>query len=217
MSIVIAILNSKGGTGKTTLSTNIAGCLHKQSRRVLLVDSDPQGSARNWHAARPGEADLPEVIGVDRPVLHKTIPTLAEHYDYILIDGAAKLTDITASAIRTSDFVLIPVRHSGFDIWAVEQLVDAVKSRQLITDGTPQAAFVISCQTPGSRLAGSIDPVLSELGFPVLTARTSRRVAYEEAGGMGVTVMDLAGREKASDEIESITREIIQNINPSSP
>ena len=212
MSTVIAVLNGKGGTGKTTISTNVAGCLHKQGNRVLLVDSDPQGSARNWYAMQPEEADLPAVIGVDGPMLHKTIPTLTNNYDYILIDGAARLTDITASAIRASDFILIPIRHSGFDLWAVESLVDAIKSRQMIMDGRPKAAFVISFQAQGSRLAQSIDAALVDLGLPVFSARTSRRVAYEEAGGLGLTVMDLSGRDKAAHEIETMTRELIQQL-----
>ena len=208
MAVVIAILNSKGGTGKTTIATNLAGCLHKEHHRVIIVDSDPQGSARNWYTIQPEEADLPPVIGLDRPIMHKTIPSLASSYDYIVIDGAAKLAEITASAIRASDFVLIPVRHSGFDLWAVESLVEAIRARQQIAGGRPQAAFMISCQVQHSRLAKSVDAALAERGLPVLKARTTRRVAYEEAGGLGLTVMDLVGREKAAREIKTLTQEL---------
>lgn len=210
MAAVIAILNSKGGTGKTTIATNVAGCLHRQHYRVVIVDADPQGSARDWHALQPDGVNLPPVVGIDRPVLHKNIPALANGYDYIVIDGAAKLADITASAVRTADFVLIPVRHSGFDMWAVESLVETIRARQLVAGGRPQAAFVISCQVQGTRLAQSVDAALLEWGLPVLHARTTRRVAYEEAGGLGLTVLDLAGRTKAAHEIEKLTRELIE-------
>lgn len=102
------------------MAVNIGGCLYKLGSSVLIVDSVPQGSARDWYEAQPEGAELRAVIGVDRPTLHKSIPELAGQFDYVIIDGAARLEEITASAIRATDFVLIPVRHAGFDLWAVE-------------------------------------------------------------------------------------------------
>ena len=208
MAHVIAVLNSKGGTGKTTIATNLAGCLHKRGHSVLLVDSDPQGTALDWYSAQPEGADLPAVIGIDRPVLHKSIPQLTRDYAYIVIDGSAKIAENTTSAIRVADLVLIPVRHSGFDLWAVESLAEAIRTRYALT-GKPAAAFLISAQIKRSRLANTIDEALADLNLPVLVGRTSRRVAYESAGGLGLTVMDLAGQAAAAAEIESITDEII--------
>ena len=213
MATIIAILNSKGGSGKTTLTTNLGGCLHKRGHSVLIVDSDPQGSARDWHEAHPEGIDLPAVVGIDRPTLHKDIPKIAGTFDYILIDGAAKLEEMTASAVKAADFVLIPVKHSGFDLWAAETLVESIKTRQTLTDGKPEAAFMISCQTQGSKLAREIGNALAEFGLPVLKARTTQRVAYEEAGGAGLTVLDLAGRDKAAGEIEEITTELLGMLN----
>ena len=60
---VVAVLNQKGGVGKTTLATNLARALHLEGATVLLVDSDPQGSARDWHAA--GDGQLVNVVGLD--------------------------------------------------------------------------------------------------------------------------------------------------------
>lgn len=108
MAQVIAVLNSKGGTGKTTIATNLAGCLHKRGHSVLLVDSDPQGTALDWYSAQPDGADLPAVIGIDRPVLHKSIPQRAGEYAYVVIDGSARVADNISSAIRVADLVLIP-------------------------------------------------------------------------------------------------------------
>ena len=213
MAKVIAVLNSKGGSGKTTISTNIGGCLHKKGHKVLIVDSDPQGSARDWYEAQPDDVELPPVVGVDRPILHKNIPSISAPYEFIIIDGAAKLEEMTASAIMVADFILIPVKHSAFDIWAVETLVESIKARQLITDGKPRAAFVISCQSQGTRLAKSIDEALSDFELPILKARTTNRIAYEEAGGAGLSVLDLAGRDKAAIEIEEITNELLEMMN----
>lgn len=210
---VVAVLNSKGGSGKTTLATNLAGCLHKRGYAVLLVDSDPQGTARDWGHARPEGVDLPSVIGIDRPTLEKDIPAVASPFDFIVLDGAAKLERMTASAVKAADMVLIPVKHSGFDLWAVESLVESILTRQQLTGGKPLAAFVVSSQSQGSRLARSIDDALDGLGLPVFQSRTSLRVAYEEAGGAGLTVLDLEGRDKATEEIEAITSELLHTIN----
>ena len=207
--LVVAILNSKGGSGKTTLAVNVGGCLHKQGHSVLIVDSDPQGSARDWYEAQPANAELPAVVGMDGPILHKNIPAIAGSYEYIIIDGAARLEEITASAIRAADFVLIPVRHAGFDLWAVESLVESIEARRALTGGKPEVAFVISCQTQGSRLARSVDSALAEFNIPIMESRTAHRVAYEEAGGFGLTVLDLKGRRKAADEIRAITNELL--------
>ena len=112
---IIAILNQKGGVGKTTLATNISTKLYLDNYKVLLIDSDPQGSARDWHAA--GKSEMP-VIGIDRPTLDKDIKKIANNFDWIIIDGAPQLTDMAISAIKCADLVVMPVQPSPYDIWA---------------------------------------------------------------------------------------------------
>lgn len=213
MTNIIAVLNSKGGTGKTTLTTNLAGCLYRRGYRVLIVDSDPQGSALDWLEVRPDGIDLPDVVAMDRPVLHKNIPGIAKPYDFVIIDGAAKLEDMTTSAVKAADFVLIPVQHSGLDTRALDALTEAVHMRRELTEGRPEAAFIVSRQARGTRLANSIDGALEEYGLPVFKARTSHRIAYQEAGSLGVTVLDLEKRDKAAAEIEEITNELLTRLN----
>jgi len=71
--MIVAILNQKGGSGKTTISVNLARALQKENQKILLVDSDPQGSTRDWHEA--GNGNLLNVVGIDRPTLDKDIKT----------------------------------------------------------------------------------------------------------------------------------------------
>ena len=210
---IIAILNSKGGTGKTTLATNLAGSLHRKGFNVLIVDSDPQGTARDWHNAQPEDADLPAVVGIDRPTIHKDVPRIAKPYDFVLIDGAAKLEDMSASALRAADTILIPVQPSGYDLWAVADLVGLIRARQQVTNGKPLAAFVVSRQIIGTHLAQEINDAVEEFDLPVFEARTTQRVAYTEAGQSGLTVLDLEPDGKASKEIEAITRELLGMVN----
>ena len=64
---IIATINEKGGTGKSTIATNLATALHRSGHRVVLIDADPQGTATDWRAASPEGADLPVVVPVARP------------------------------------------------------------------------------------------------------------------------------------------------------
>jgi chromosome partitioning protein len=109
---------------------------------VLIVDSDPQGSARDWHAAAENNP-LP-LIALDRAKNIKTLFSVGASYDYVIIDGAAKLEDMIAAGIKAADFVLIPVQPSPYDIWAASDLVEFIKARQEVTDGTPKTSFVIT-------------------------------------------------------------------------
>lgn len=209
MSQVIAIANQKGGVGKTTVAVNLARALQLTGQRVLLVDSDPQGSARDWYQSGQNQRqDMPVVVGVDRPVLETSVQQLRGAFDTILIDGAAKLQDMTVSAIKAADFVLIPVQPSALDIWAAEDLVELIKARQSVTNGKPGAAFLVSRQIAGTRLATDADRALQALRLPILAARTTQRVAYAECMSTGSTVLDLEADNPAAGEINAIMLEL---------
>ena len=84
--MIISILNEKGGVGKTTLAINLARAFKLYGFKTLLVDSDRQGSSRDWH--ENGDGEMLEVIGLDRPTLDKDIQKFKKSYDVIFIDGA---------------------------------------------------------------------------------------------------------------------------------
>lgn len=212
MTHVIGILNPKGGTGKTTLTVNLARAFQLLGLRVLVVDSDPQGTARDWSLA--GQENYPDgqqpvVVGVDRPVLEKEIPQISSAFDVILIDGAAKLQEMTASSLKIVDAILIPVQTSLADIWSALDLVDILKARQQVTMGTPKAAFIVSRQTQNSRLAGDIDQALKQHELPVFHSRTSNRVVYMETLSGGTTVIDQEPQGTAAQEILEIRDELM--------
>lgn len=203
---IVAILNQKGGSGKTTLSTNIARALQKDGKQVLLVDSDPQGSARDWHAA--GDGSLITVIGLDRPTLDKDIKAISANYDWVLIDGAPQLVNMSVAAIKCADIVLIPVQPSPYDIWASEDLVDVVKERQKIANGNPKAAFVISRQIAKTILGKEVREALNGYDLPVFQCGTFQRIIYAKTAAIGSTVLDNEPNSEASKEITMIANEL---------
>jgi chromosome partitioning protein len=203
---VIAVLNQKGGTGKTTISVHLARELQLKGREVLLVDSDPQGTARDWAAAK--EEQPLTVIGVDRPTLDRDVKKLGVK-DFIIIDGAPQLSNMATSAIKAADLVLIPVQPSPYDIWATAELVDNVKQRIEITDGALKAAFVVSRVIVGTKIGKEIFEILAGYQLPVLKSAIAQRVIFPISAAEGRTVMDYEPGSQAAQEIRALTAEVL--------
>ena len=203
---VIAIVNQKGGTGKTTLATNLA-CAFAETARVLLLDADPQGSAQDWADSQSQHLLTLAVQGVEPGRLVQTVRSQASEHEWVIIDGPPGITRTSADAVRAADLVLIPAKASPFDVWAASDIVTAVKARQEATGGMPKAVFVITMTRPRTRLGRQIDAALAEYGLPALQARTTERVSYPQAAIEGKSV--LAGRDQtARNEILAIRGEI---------
>ncbi|EPG3660795.1 ParA family partition ATPase [Pseudomonas aeruginosa] len=203
---VIAVLNQKGGAGKTTIATHLARAIQLDGQDVLLVDSDPQGSARDWAAVR--EDQPVTVVGIDRPTIERDLKNLAKK-DVVVIDGAPQAADLAVSAIKAADFVLIPVQPSPYDIWATADLVELVKQRIEITDGRLRAAFVVSRAIKGTKIGAEISAALEGYGLPVLDTRVIQRVVYPGTAAAGSTVLDAEPAGDAAAEIRALAAEII--------
>ena len=204
---VIAVLNQKGGAGKTTIATHLARALQLAGADVLLVDSDPQGSARDWAAVR--EDQPVPVVGIDRPTIERDLKRIAAK-DFIVIDGAPQAADLAVSAIKAASFILIPVQPSPYDIWATADLVDLVKQRIEVTDGKLQAAFVVSRAIRGTRISAEVTDALAGYGLPVLRSRVGQRVSYPGTAAAGTTVLDADPAGDAAAEIRALSAELRQ-------
>ena len=204
---VIAVLNQKGGAGKTTIATHLARALQLDGADVLLVDSDPQGSARDWAAVR--EDQPVPVVGIDRPTIERDLKSVARK-DFVVIDGAPQAHDLAVSAMKAADCVLIPVQPSPYDIWATSDLVDLVKQRIELTDGKLKAAFVVSRAIKGTKIGAEVTEALSGYGLPVLESRLTQRVSYPSTAAGGTTVIDAEPESEASREVQALANEIKQ-------
>jgi len=202
---VIAVLNQKGGSGKTTIATHLARAFQLNGKDVLLVDSDPQGSARDW-AAVLEEQPVP-VVGIDRPTIARDLKSVART-DYVIIDGAPQAADLAVSAIKAATAILIPVQPSPYDIWATADLVELIKERIELTDGRLRAAFVVSRAIKGTKIGAEVAGALEEYGLPVLDARITQRVIYPGTAAAGTTVMDAEPESDAAKEILSLRSEV---------
>lgn len=210
MTKIIAVLNQKGGCGKTTIAINLTHAFQNSGYKTLLVDSDPQGSARDWNELNEGK--IIKVVGLDRESLPNDINAVKSGYDIIIIDGAPSIAKLSTAAVKVADLILIPVQPSPWDIWATSDLVDIIKVRQEITSGKPNALFIVSRVIKNTKFAKEVSAALEQYNFPVLRTVTTQRMAYPTTASEGQTVY-CGFPNEAAREIDNLRDEIIGVIN----
>ena len=209
---IISILNQKGGVGKTTLSIHLTHALQLQGANAVLVDSDPQGSTRDWLAIN--ENPIVPVVSVDRPtteidLIERDIKSIAQQKDFIIVDGAPRHYEIMVAVLKASDCVIIPIQPSPVDVWATLDLIELVKQRVEATNGKLKAAFVITLAMKGTTLGADILKAVSRFDFPVFKTPITRRVIYPKVANNGTTVLDQDPKGEAAKEIKSFTNEVL--------
>ena len=204
--VIIAVVNQKGGAGKTTIAVNLSAALAVEGKRILMIDADPQQTAQDWAAIRESPPPF-QVIGLAKPVLHRDVPRLAADYDYVVIDGAPRSYEVARSAIAAADMVLIPVQPSGADFWASRETVNLIKEMREFKEAQ-RSAFVVSRKIARTTLGRDISDALAEFEIPILRAGTMQRVIYAETLTAGTTVIEHQPHGRAAEEICAILSEL---------
>ncbi|WP_339057744.1 ParA family partition ATPase [Candidatus Regiella endosymbiont of Tuberolachnus salignus] len=204
--MIISVLNQKGGVGKTTLSVNISASLTRMDNRVLLIDADPQGSSLNWATARE-DKPLFTVIGLPRKTIHKEVAEISKGFDYVIIDGPPRVTDLARSAIMAADLVLIPVQPSPYDVWAAEEVVTLINEARIYKEKL-KSAFVVNRKIANTAIGRDVGEALSEYNTPVLRGCVTQRVIFAEAAAKGCAVYEMDAQGPAAKEIDNLVNEI---------
>lgn len=193
--------SQKGGSGKTSLCAHIAVEAERAGNGpVYLIDTDPQGTLSTWHEAR--EVETPRRVEIALPALPDALKALAQRDAALcLIDTAPTRADENADLFRLATLVLVPVRPSPSDLWAVAATVGLLKQI-----GTP-FLFVVNQATPNANITAQAVAALSHHG-PVAQTIIVNRVPYAAAMTDGHTAPELAAKGPAAIEIASLWQNI---------
>lgn len=215
MGTMVALANSKGGVGKSTVSVHLAAWCHERGLRTGLVDADVQGASSLWlHEAVP---DIP-VFRLQTPdEILDQVPRLAVQFDVLVLDGPAGLSEVTRAILLLANLALLPCGPSALDLRAALDAIRVVRQAQQIREGPPQAVLVPNKLQVQYRLSQEMLAAAGSLGVPVMGGLRLRQ-AFADAAGQGTLVwrMDRRG-EAAAAEVKVLFKEVMGHETDAKP
>lgn len=209
--MITALLNQKGGVGKSTLATHIAGELALRGQSVILLDADPQGSALDW-AQRRSQQGLPRlfsVVDLARETLHQEAPELARRADHIVIDGPPRIAALARSALLAAERVLIPVQPSAYDVWASDEMVALIREAQVFRPAL-RAAFVINRRVVRTVIGREARGALADQPLHAMRAQVCQRIVFADSVAAGRLARETAPDSAAAREITALVDELLR-------
>lgn len=205
----IALVSQKGGVGKSTLAISIAWELAARGDSVLVIDGDPQGTARvAADVAIEAGKRPPTVVSLGKDMCKPENLRRMDRFTHVVIDTPAKLGDVQRAALMVADVALVPLSQSGAEVWGNTDTIALISHAQTINPGL-RGAMVFVRKLASTALGRRARAVFEAQDFPLLTSETSFRVVWQEAVTAGVGVAQYAPRDKAAHELRALVAEVL--------
>ena len=206
--MIIALVNSKGGVGKSTLAGNLVGWLHEHGRSVILADCDTQSSSSEWIREALPQVQVVRFSNADE-VLDE-LPSLAREADYVIADGPGSQTETSRALLMWADLAIIPCKASMFEARALDKNTAFVRQAQAIRKGPPHAVAVLSMVGREYRLTKDMVEAASNLKLALTDTPATLRQAYADAPGQATFVWNMGYQAKdAALEIDRLFQELL--------
>src|SRR4030095_516204 len=179
----LAMVNAKGGVGKSTLAVHLAVWVHCRGQRFMLVDCDLQRSSSQWIAEAAPEVRVEVLLSEDE--LIERAPVFQQDVDIVVAAGPAGLKELTRALLLVCDTAFIPCGPSVLDVRAVSEAIRVVKQAQSIRKGLPEALLILNKMQPRYRLSRELQAASSKLDIPTASATIGHRQADARAGRHG--------------------------------
>jgi chromosome partitioning protein len=205
MAHIIGIIQVKGGAGRSTIATNLAGMMASH-KKVALIDCDiPQASAASWASIRQG--NITTATAADHVQLIAEIERLKGEHDLIVIDAPPRIAEITKIILMLSDLCLIPLGASAVEIWATADLLKTIEAAREIKSDI-DTRIIWNRFRASTKSAQELSQAANEvLGIKELKNKLGYRVAYSEAMARGMTVLEWTDK-TAKDEMLALGKEL---------
>ncbi len=208
----IAVMNQKGGCGKTTVCLHLAVGFARDGAKVQVIDADRQGSAARWATKAPQfKRVAPPVASVRAEGLADAIAEAAREHDYTLVDTAG---DFKSDAQRQVldllplvDLIVVPILPTPLDVDGAHDLLQALKAYRNANETAPGVVLLVN-KAKRNGLTRDARAMLPGYGFPVLTTALYDRAAYASEVGFGGTAFDRRPSDKARKEVSELWNEI---------
>ena len=206
--MIISVLNTKGGVGKSTLSLNLAILRTMSGKDVLLIDGDRQATIMQAIAQRGTLGALPSISVAqytDGPLLRAQVLQAKAKYDDIVIDAGGRDSTALRAALMVSDVVLIPFQPRSFDVWGVGDMAELIKEANSMRDGLMAFAVLNGADPRGSDNLAAAEAVAELKHIKYLDTPIGRRKSLADAAGSGLSVTEWKPRDlKATAEITAL-------------
>lgn len=211
---IIAVLNIKGGVGKTTIVTNLAAIAHLRGSSTLIVDMHDKGSAARWYEMRREGSKLEglDVVKFDKPLGASQYRSLCERAEVAFLDGPATTESVTRAAAVGADIVIVPVLPGQFDVWGGDetfQLLDEADQIRAEMGRPPVARLLVVNQAAHTRVTKEAPETLRALGR-VAKTMLHKRTLYTVAQNAKETVITYQPKGRAAEEVLSLYREVMR-------
>lgn len=190
---VLSFVQMKGGAGKTTLCSNIASTM-SDSGKVLIIDTDvPQCSLKTWFEIRSENyviENLDVLVAKNVTHLQKLVRDNVKDYDYILIDGHPRITNLTRAVILLSDLVLIPMAPSQVEVWSTKHLAEIIEEAKQINKNLEARICWNRYRVRTNSAEDVVSKAKKALNLEDFPTKLGNRVAYLDSFADGLTVAE---------------------------